>query len=62
MNSFIYSRKKKAGDFTKIYTFCPFWENSERLLAFHYFLQKTPSKMFRWVRNTSLNKKKFFSI
>ena len=43
MSSFICSRKKKARDFNKIYGFWPFSENSERLLAFNSFSQKTPS-------------------
>ena len=42
MSPFIYSWKKKARDVTKIYTFEPFFENSERLLAFNSFSQKTP--------------------
>ena len=62
MSSFIYSWKKKTRDFTKLYAFQPFYENNERLLAFNYFSQKAPSEMFRWVLNTSLNKKKFFYI
>ena len=37
---FIYIWKKKARDFTKIYAFQPFCENSERILAFNSFSQK----------------------
>ena len=33
----------KARDFTKIYAFYPFCENSERLLALIFFSQKRPS-------------------
>ena len=41
---FVYLQlEKKAGDFNKIYGFWPFCENSERLLAFNSFSQKTPS-------------------
>ena len=62
ISSFIYSWKKEARDFTKIYAFQPLCENSERFLAFNSFLQKTPSQIFRWVLNTSLNQNKFFYI
>ena len=52
---FIYLQlEKKSQRFTKIYAIQPFCENSERLLAFNSFSQKTPSQMFRWVLNTSL--------
>ena len=37
---FIYSCKRKAGDFTKIYAFYPFVKNSERVLACNSFSQK----------------------
>ena len=37
MSLLIYGWKKKARDFTEIYTFYPFCENSERLLAFNSF-------------------------
>ena len=40
----------------------PFCVNSETLLAFNSFSQKTPPQIFKWVLNTSLNKKKFFYI
>ena len=40
MSLFTYSWKKKARDFTKIYAFSAFCENSERLSAFNSFLQK----------------------
>ena len=62
MSLFTYSWKKKARDFTKIYAFSAFCENSERLSAFNSFLQKTLSYIFRGVLNTFLNKKTFFYI
>ena len=39
----------------------PFRENSLRLLAVN-FLQKTPSYMFKWILETSLNKNFCFYI
>ena len=32
-----------------------FCENSERILAVNYFRKNTPSQMFNWVLNTSLD-------
>ena len=62
MTLFIQSWKKKARDFTKIYAFQPFRENSKRLLTFNSFSQKTPSQMLKWGLNTSLDKKEVFYV
>ena len=40
MSLLIYSWKKKARDFTKIYAFYPSFENSERFLACNSFSLK----------------------